>query len=192
MKKLVLALVAVLGLALGGCSTSQDAVANDGEFTFVAPGGQTTILYDPPADRGSVHGIEGESLLNPGRTVGLDDYAGQVVVLNVWGSWCGPCREEMPDLQFVQDTVDGVAVLGLDVRDSRDAAADFVRDRGLSFDSIYDSPARTLAQLSGYPRNTTPSTLVLDKQHRVAAVYLTQIRIPELIPVVERLVAEPA
>lgn len=192
MRKVALAVVTVLGLALGGCSTSQDAVANDGEFTFVAPGGQTTILYDPPADRGSVRGIEGESLLNPGQTVGLDDYAGQVVVLNVWGSWCGPCREEMPDLQFVQDTVDGVAVLGLDVRDSRDAAADFVRDRGLTFDSIYDNPARTLAQLSGYPRNTTPSTLVLDKQHRVAAVYLTQIRIPELIPVVQRLVAEPA
>ncbi|MBW0092748.1 TlpA family protein disulfide reductase [Pseudonocardia sp. KRD-184] len=192
MRRLALAVVAVLGLALGGCSTSRDAVANDGEFTFVAPGGQTTILYDPPADRGSVRGIEGESLLDPGRTIGLDDYAGQVVVLNVWGSWCGPCREEMPDLQFVQDTVEGVSVLGLDVRDSRDAAADFVRDRGLTFDSIYDSPARTLAQLSGYPRNTTPSTLVLDKQHRVAAVYLTQIRIPELIPVVERLVAEPA
>jgi len=91
--------------------------------------------------------------------------------------------------EFVERLVRGNQ---LDVRDSRDAAADFVRDRGLTFDSIYDSPARTLAQLSGYPRNTTPSTLVLDKQHRVAAVYLTQIRIPELIPVVERLVAEPA
>ncbi|MBW0118166.1 TlpA family protein disulfide reductase [Pseudonocardia abyssalis] len=190
MRRLALAVVAVLALA--GCSTSRDAVANDGEFTFVAPGGQTTILYDPPADRGRVTGISGESLLNPGTEVGVDDYPGQVVILNVWGSWCGPCRDEMPDLQFVQDSVEGVSVLGLDVRDSRDAAADFVRDRGLTFDSIYDSPARTLAQLSGYPRNTTPSTLVLDKQHRVAAVYLTQIRITELIPVVERLVAEPA
>lgn len=185
----VLALVAILLLA--GCSTSQDAVATDNGFTFVAPGGQTTILYEGP-DRGQVTGIAGESLLRPGETVGLDDYAGQVVVLNVWGSWCGPCREEMPDLQFVQDSVDGAAVLGLNVRDVRDAAADFVRDRGLTFDSIFDAPGRNLAQLSGYPRNTTPSTLVLDKKHRVAAVYLTRIRVPELIPLVERLAAEPA
>ncbi|MBC8090849.1 MAG: TlpA family protein disulfide reductase [Pseudonocardia sp.] len=186
------ALLLVAILVLAGCSTSQDAVQSGGEFTFVAPGGQTTIMYEPPVDRGRVTGIAGESLLRPGETVGLEDYAGQVVVLNIWGSWCGPCREEMPDLQFVQDSVDGVAVLGLDVRDVRDAAADFVRDRGLTFDSIYDAPARTLAQLSGYPRNATPSTLVLDKQHRVAAVYLTQIRVPELIPLVERLAAEPA
>jgi len=187
-----LALLVAAVLLLAGCSTSRDAVANDGEFSFVAPGGQTTIFHDPPADRGRVSGFEGESLLNPGTTVGLDDYAGQVVVLNIWGSWCAPCREEMPALQLVQDTVEGVSVLGLDVRDSRDAATDFVRDRGLTFDSIFDNPGRTLAQLSGYPRNATPSTLVLDKQHRVAAVFLTQIRTSELIPVVQRLVDEPA
>ena len=53
-------------------------------------------------------------------------------------------------------------------------------------------PARTLAALRGYPRNTVPSTIVLDRQHRVAAVYLTTIRVPELIPLVQRLAAEPA
>jgi thiol-disulfide isomerase/thioredoxin len=190
MRRLGLALAAVVLLA--GCSTSQDAVASGGEFTFVAPGGQTTITYDPPADRGRVTGISGESLLRPGETVGLEDYTGQVVVLNIWGSWCGPCREEVPDLQFVQDSVEGAAVLGLAVRDVREVAADFLTDRGVTYDSIFDFPGRTLVALSGYPRNTTPSTLVLDKQHRVAAVYLTQIRVPELIPLVERLVAEPA
>lgn len=189
MRRLALLLAGVALLA--GCSTSRDAVGSDGEFTFVAPGGQTTIFYDPPAERGRVTGISGESLQNPGTTVGLKDYPGQVVVLNIWGSWCAPCREEMPGLQLVQDTVPGVSVLGIDVRDSRDAAADFLRDRGLTFDSIFDNPGRTLAQLSGYPRNATPSTIVLDKQHRVAAVFLTQIRPSELIPVVQRLVAEP-
>jgi thiol-disulfide isomerase/thioredoxin len=110
-------------------------------------------------------------------------------VLNIWGSWCPPCREEAPDLQFVQDQT-GAAVLGIDVRDDRQAAADFVRDRRLTYDSIYDNAARVLAQLRGYPRNTVPSTIVLDKQHRVAAVYLTKIRVPELIPLVQRLAAE--
>jgi thiol-disulfide isomerase/thioredoxin len=176
-------------LLLAGCSATKEAVATGGEFEFVAPGGQTTILYDPPGSRGTVRGISGDSLLHDGATVGLDDHAGNVVIVNIWGSWCGPCREEMPGLQFVQEQT-GAAVLGIDVRDERQAASDFVRDRGVTFDSIFDPPGRTLARLSGYPRNTVPSTLVLDKQHRVAAVFLTVVRVPELMPLVQRLQAE--
>ena len=101
-------------------------------------------------------------------------------MLNIWGSWCGPCRAEAPDLQFVaqQTAADGVSVLGVDVRDDRAAAADFVRDRGITYDSVFDPPGRTLAALRGYPRNTVPSTIVLDRQHRVAAVYLTRSGCP--------------
>jgi thiol-disulfide isomerase/thioredoxin len=184
----VAALLAAIVLA--GCSASKDAVETGGEFQFVAPNGQTKIFYDPPSDRGAVSGISGESLLQEGATIGLQDHVGQVVVLNIWGSWCGPCREEMPSLQLVKDQT-GAAVLGIDVRDVRDAATDFVRDRNLTFDSIFDPPGRTLLSLSGYPRNVVPSTIVLDKQHRVAAVYLTTIRAPELVPLVQRLQAEP-
>jgi thiol-disulfide isomerase/thioredoxin len=183
--------VVLAAVFLAGCSSTKEAVATGGDFQFVAPGGQTTILYDPPESRGTVRDISGESLLRDGTTVGLDDYAGKVVIVNIWGSWCGPCREEMPGLQFVQEQT-GAAVLGIDVRDERQAAADFVRDRGVTFDSIFDPPGRILARLSGYPRNTVPSTLVLDKQHRVAAVFLTAVRVPELMPLVQRLQAEPA
>lgn len=190
MRSLRAAALALVALLLAGCSTSQEAVATGGEFQFVAPNGQTTILYDPPESRGSVRGIAGESLLHEGATIGLDDHAGQVVVLNIWGSWCGPCREEMPDLQFVGEQT-GAVVLGIDVRDDRQSAVDFVRNRGVTFDSIFDPPGRSLAGLRGYPRNVVPSTIVFDKQHRVAAVYLQKIRLAELIPVVQRLQAEP-
>ena len=188
----LLALAAALAL-LAGCSASRDAVEPGQEFTFVAPGGRTTILYDPPDSRGVLRGMSGESLLRPGTTVGLEAFPGRVVVLNIWGSWCGPCRAEAPDLEFVarQTAADGVTVLGVDVRDDRAAATDFVRDRGLTYDSIFDPPGRTLVALRGYPRNTVPSTIVLDRRHRVAAVYLTTIRVPELIPLVQRLAAEP-
>ena len=182
-------LVAVLAL-LAGCSGTQEAVAGGTEFAFVAPGGQTFITYDPPESRGAVTGISGDSLLRPGQTVGLADYPGEVVILNLWGSWCGPCREEVPDLQFVAQQT-GATVLGIDLRDDRQAATDFLRDRAVTYDSIFDNPGRTLVALSGYPRNAVPSTLVLDKQHRVAAVDLLQIRPSELIPLVERLQAEP-
>lgn len=194
-RRLALA-VAVLALAggcsVGGCSPTRDAVAVGGEFQFVAPGGRTTILYDPPESRGAVRGLTGESLLQPGGTVGLEDHRGRVVVLNVWGSWCGPCRTEAPDLEFVHRLdPTAVAVLGLDLRDDRAAATDFVRDRGLTYDSIYDFPGRALAGLGGVPRNVVPLTVVLDRQHRVAAVYLLPIRVPELVPLVRRLAAEP-
>ena len=179
---------------LAGCSGTKDAVEPGQDFTFVAPGGQTTLRYDPPESRGVLRALSGESLLRPGTTIGIEAFPGRVVVLNVWGSWCGPCRTEAPDLEFVaqQTAGDGVAVLGVDVRDDRAAAADFVRDRGLTYDSVFDPPARTLVALRGYPRNTVPSTIVLDRQHRVAAVYLTAVRASELIPLVRRLAAEPA
>ncbi|OZM80392.1 TlpA disulfide reductase family protein [Pseudonocardia sp. MH-G8] len=190
MNRLRAAALALVALLLAGCSGTQEAVATGGDFQFVAPGGQTEIFYDPPESRGTVDGITGESLLHEGTTIGLADHAGKVVVFNIWGSWCGPCREEMPDLQFIGEET-GAVVLGVDVRDARQDAVDFVRNRGITFDSIFDPPARALAGLSGYPRNVVPSTIVFDKQQRVAAVYLKKIRVAELIPVVQRLQAEP-
>lgn len=184
-------------LVLAGCSFASptgDAPSQVGEFTFVAPGGQTTIFYDPPETRGAVRGLSGESLLDPGQTVGLEDFPGQVVVLNIWGAWCGPCREEMPGLLQIHEQMQpqGVTLLGVDVRDERDAAADFMRDRGITYPSIFDNPGRSLTALRGFPRNTVPSTIVLDRQHRVAAVFLTALRVGELLPVVQRIAAEPA
>ncbi|HEY2204972.1 MAG TPA: TlpA disulfide reductase family protein [Pseudonocardia sp.] len=185
----VLALLA----ALAGCSTGSDAVATGGDFQFVAPGNQTVIQYEPPEARGTLRAFAGDSLLHPGTQVGIQNFPGQVVVLNIWGSWCGPCRAEMADLQFVhsQTQVPGVGVLGVDIRDSQDAAADFVRDQKATYDSIFDPPGRSLLALNGYPRNVVPSTIVLDRRHRVASVYLTRIKLADLMDVVRRLAAEP-
>ena len=115
-------------------------------------------------------------------------------MLNIWGSWCGPCRAETPHLQQVYDqTKDiGAQFLGIDVRDSRAAAQDFVRDRHVGYPSIYDQSGRSLLALKGYPRNVVPSTLVLDRQHHVAAVFLVALLDTDLLPVVRRLAAEPA
>lgn len=178
-------------LVLAGCSTSTDAVARGGTFEFVTPGGKTEIFYDPPAERGTVGELSGESLLRPGETISLDRFRGRVVVLNVWGSWCGPCRSEARDLQQVAEQTAGDAtVLGIDVRDRRSAAADFVRNYGLTYPSIFDPPGRTLFALGNVPRSVVPLTVVLDRHHRVAAVYLREITAEDLLPVVSRLAAE--
>jgi thiol-disulfide isomerase/thioredoxin len=110
-------------------------------------------------------------------------------VLNVWGSWCGPCRAEAPNLQFVADQKD-VAVLGIDVRDDGQAARDFTHSARVTYDSISDYPGRSLAGLGGVPRNVVPLTVVLDKQHRVAFVSLVPVQVAKLVPLVQRLAAE--
>lgn len=193
MTRLVVVLVSVV-LALAGCSTGDDAVAQGGTFEFVAPGGKTDITYDPPESRGRPGPLSGPDLLDPERTISLDDFAGDVVVINVWGQWCGPCRTEIGELQDVYErTRDrGVAFLGIDVRDNnRQAAVDFVTDRKVTFPSIYDPPMRTMIAFGGrYPTTVIPSTVVLDRQHRVAAVFLRELLAEDLQPVVDRLAAE--
>lgn len=191
MKRIAMLVAAALLMLVAGCSTTKDAVDESTNFEFVAPGGQTTIMYDPPSSRRLLPSLSGPSLLHDGQTVGVNDYRGKVLLVNIWGSWCGPCRAEAPELQSLQEQT-GAAVLGIDVRDDRSAAADFVSDRSITYDSIFDPPGRTLAALSGYPRNTVPSTIVIDPQGRVAAVYLTSIRVSELAPLVKRLQAEKA
>lgn len=179
---------------VAGCSTGSDAVAQGGTFEFVAPGGQTDIFYDPPQDRGTPGPLSGPDLMDTDKTISLDDFKGKVVVINVWGQWCGPCRTEITQLQQVYEATrdKGVAFLGIDVRDNNiDAPRDFIIDRVVTFPSIYDPPMRTMIAFGGrYPTTVIPSTVVLDRQHRVAAVFLRELLAQDLQPVVERLAAE--
>ncbi len=190
---LLAAALVVGALLAGGCATGTDAVARGGTFEGVSPGGKTESFYDPPATRGVVGELSGDSLTEPGATVSLDRYRDQVVVLNVWGSWCGPCRSEAADLVRVADATAGqrVQFVGINVRDSRQAGADFARDFGLRYPSLFDPSGRTLLALQGIPRSVVPLTIVLDRHHRVAAVFLHALQVPDLQPVVQRIAAEP-
>ncbi|GAA3516104.1 TlpA family protein disulfide reductase [Dietzia sp. NPDC055340] len=182
-------------LVTSGCATGDDAVVAGPEtFEFVSPDGKLEILYDPPAERKPVAEIAGPDLLDPDTTLNLQqDHAGEVVVLNTWGQWCGPCRAEVDDLQRIQDEFGarGATVFGINLRDpNRQKPVDFVSDNGVTYPSIWDPSNAAVAALRGFPTSVVPTTILLDKQHRVAAVYLVEITDDKLNSAIERLLAE--
>ncbi|MEU4808083.1 TlpA disulfide reductase family protein [Nocardia fluminea] len=187
--------LALCTAAVTSCASGSDSVATGGgTFDFVSPGGQTDIFYDPPETRGKVGALTGRDLMDEGKTVTLADYVGQVVVINLWGQWCGPCRAETDDLERAYTATKelGVQFLGINVRDpQRDKAQDFVVDNKVSYPSIYDPSMRTLLALGGsYPTSVIPSTLILDRKQRVAAVFLRALLTTDLQPIIERVAAE--
>lgn len=169
-----------------------NAVASGGTFEFVSPGGQTSISY-PENERKEIQNFSGPALIGD-KTINLDDYKGKVVVLNSWGQWCGPCRSESDDLQRVQEKLeksDKGTVLGINVREtSRQKAQDFVKDNGITYPSIFDPPFKTALALGGLPASVIPTTIVLDKHHRPAHVFLKEVTDKELWDVVEPVMNE--
>lgn len=145
---------------------------------------------DPLKLSGPVLGEEGESALE----VDVADYRGSVLVVNVWGAWCAPCRAEAPVLQGNATLYadEGVRFLGVNVKDTPSAARAFERRYGITYPSIDDSVQRqAFLQLSGeVPAAAIPSTLVLDRQGRVAARVIGQIGDATLRALLDAVLAE--
>ena len=99
------------------------------------------------------------------------------MVLNFWGSWCGPCRAEAPDLEegAVALAPQGVQFLGINVKDTQAAGADFVASKQVSYPSIYDPSMRTMLSIRGFPTGSIPATIVVDRRGRIAHVWLEEI-----------------
>jgi thiol-disulfide isomerase/thioredoxin len=165
--------VVVLGGPVAGCTADDgQSVAGQG---YIA--GQGTITEVAAADRDDPVALAGRTL--DGGRFDVTDYRGQVVVVNVWGSWCPPCIAEAPALQQVweQTGAKGVQFVGIDFRDNVDSALAHERRFGITYPSIDDPAGETLLRLRGTlnPR-AVPSTLVLDRDGRVAARVLGQVR----------------
>lgn len=188
-RRAAIAVAAVLtAVTLVACSSgdgARNAVAVGGTFQFHSPGGQTEIIY-AEEERAPLPDFSGPSLMEEGEEISLSDFEGEVVVLNAWGQWCAPCRAEVDDLQLVQETLDplGGTVLGINVRDyNQTIAQDFKLDNGVTYPSIYDPPFRTAADLGGVPTSVIPTTIILDKQHRPAAVFLREVDAEDVLDV---------
>lgn len=188
---------AAIALPLAGCSQdadkAQNAVATGGNFEFITPGGEKVINYEE-SERKPLRTFSGEDVRDRDKTISLEDYEGEIVVLNSWGQWCAPCRAEADDLQEIHTELQKRnlgTVLGINVRDyNPQVSNDFLEDNGLKYPSIYDPPFKTAAALGGVPTSVVPTTIVLDKQHRPATVFLRSITAQDVMDVVDKLEKE--
>lgn len=183
-------LLVVALLVLTGCSGLQ---GTEGKQWI---SGEGTIVQIAPEDRGEPVEAAGEDL--DGQPLDVADFRGRVVVANVWASWCPPCREEMPAVVALVDSLppEDVVVVGVNIRESGGLAAarSFVREAGIDFPSFYDPSSEVLLDFSDeIGPYSLPSTAVLDRQGRLAAIVLGAIPGQATMQdVVEEIAAEPA
>ncbi len=133
--------------------------------------GRGNVTEVAPADREDPVEVSGETV--DGGDLDLADLQGQVVVVNVWWSQCGPCIKEMPMLVAAEDELPAgdSEFVGINIRDlAPENAAAFERDRGVDYPSIYDPGSATLDEFGRYRPSSMPSTVVLDREGRVAAL----------------------
>jgi thiol-disulfide isomerase/thioredoxin len=186
------ALVAV-GVLAAGCADQVDAgepvVGNIAEQGYVSGDGTTTIVAE--AERKPAPDLTGTTL--DGQSFALADHLGDVVVLNVWASWCAPCRAEAEDMQKVSSELadKGVQFVGLNTRDSQAAADAFVDRFGLTYPSVVDTDgSRQLLFRDTLPPAAIPSTIVIDRQGRVAGRAIGEVDRSRLLGMIEPIMAE--
>lgn len=160
-------------LALSGCGgTEQDDLGGDA-IGYQAGDGTVAVL--PVEERAPAPELSGPLL--GGGEFSTADYAGQIIVLNVWGSWCPPCRSEAPELVEAADELgERAQFVGIDARDLDEAPADaFVRAFEVPYPNVFDPDGELLLGFGQLPPKAIPSTLVIDADGRVAARVLGEV-----------------
>jgi thiol-disulfide isomerase/thioredoxin len=144
----------------------------------------------PAAQRKPAQSITGQ-LLDGQGSLSLHQYRGKVVVLNFWASWCEPCRSETPQLVGMSQRLrgDGVQFVGIDTKDTRAGAKAVVSSDHIRYPIVYDQEGQVQLRLGNIP-GSLPFTVLIDKQGRVAAVYLSALTAKDLQRPLARLRAE--
>jgi thiol-disulfide isomerase/thioredoxin len=161
---------------LTGCGATSSSNTSD---TGYISGDGTTLLISPE-ERGEVILLAGETL--DGEQLDIAKWQGKLVVVNLWASWCGPCRSEAVDLEnsYLQFKDQGVEFLGLNTRDGLAAAKAFNDRFKTSYPSIRDKDGQLTLAFGNLGPGATPSTIILDSNGRVAARILGPTTEPEL------------
>ncbi len=188
----VCATLLAVGLLAGCASDPLAEQYRDGADTNYISGNGVYKEFAPD-ERGKPVVFEGES--DSGAAISSKDYAGTVYVVNFWYGGCPPCRDEAPDLERLsQDYASqGVAFLGVNTYDQVDTARAFARKWSVSYPSIID--VNTVAVQSAFagsvPPNAVPTTLVVDREGRVAARWSGGLSDPSILAsMIDRVLAE--
>src|SRR5690554_1834675 len=191
----VAASVIVIALTLTGCSANDPLAEQYREGTgqnYIS--GDGSWLEIPPGNRGEP--IRFDGVTEAGETVSSTDHAGDVLVVNFWASYCVPCRVEAPDLEALSRewADDGVTFLGINTWDEPETALAFSRTYGVTYASIMDaaSGSAQLAFAGNVPPSALPTTIVLDRDGRVAARILGQLQAKSILAGLIKRVAEEA
>jgi len=177
----VLAVLTGITLLLVACTGGLQAERSGGGFVQ----GEYGITVVPADERVDAPELSGQTL--SGEQVSLADYAGKTVLVNVWGSWCVPCREEVDDLVAArrQLPTGSVAFLGINIRDDRAAAIAFEERNGVSWPSLYDPDSSLLLGFrDSLASAAVPTSYVIDADGRVAVRMLNKQTATTFIDVV--------
>ena len=173
--RIVVALGATLLLASCARTGADEQTQNAGQVGYpTVPRNLTRIS---PDQRQVLPTVSGPAL-GGNQTISTQDYRGKVVVINVWGSWCPPCRKEAPDLQAASvETKDVAQFVGITSKDYDPAPAEaFVRSFKITYPSIYDPTGKVLLAFAGeLPPSAIPSTMIIDREGRLAVRVLSEV-----------------
>jgi thiol-disulfide isomerase/thioredoxin len=158
--------------------------------TTTVDGNPSAVLYTP-GHRPVAPGFTGTTLT--GSKLSFSSYRGQVVVLNFWGSWCVPCREEATTLAAVAGKYRsaGVSFLGVDVRDTTASAQAFVNRFHVGYPSVGDAGSVITADFSdAVPIAGTPTTLVIDRTGHIAGAVFGSVTYSDLTAILAKVTAK--
>jgi peroxiredoxin len=181
------ACLTAVALVLAGCSGGGGHSAQGKyRFTSATKIGQTI----PVADRKTAGDFTGDLL--DGSKTSLAAYAGTVVVINFWATWCGPCTVETPQFETIYQNYQakGVSFVGIDTKDEKGQAQSFVKDNHITYPIVFDQNGSTGIELGNISAPGLPYTVVVDKAGKVAGVYIGEQQPKDLEPVLNTLIAQ--
>ncbi|MFD4995030.1 TlpA family protein disulfide reductase [Streptomyces buecherae] len=183
-------MVALAAIGLTACGTGGTSGGSADTKFVQGTGGVSTVAKE---DRKSAPSLSGKTL--EGKQLDVDDYRGKIVVLNIWGSWCSPCRAEAPNLVKVAERTkkQGVEFIGINTRDTNEHNAQkFEKEYEVPYPSLYDPIGKLMLRFPKGSLNpqAIPTTIILDRDGGIAVRALTPLSEEALDKALKPLIAE--
>ncbi len=196
----LLLLLLILTIALAACS--QATPAEPKKLEPAAPTQAPTVVIHTPTPLPSTPTPDPNATPTPenlapdftainlqtGKPISLSDYRGKIVFLNFWGSWCPPCRMEMPAFQEVYEEYgDQVVIIGVGVNDSEANLRGFVQEKGITYPIVWD---RTSEVARKYRIRSLPTTYRIDQNGVMTGVAVGALTKEQLVKAIESMLGE--